>query len=82
MSLITLPADAEARAENFPRLSATTKHQLLETLKSKTPEDQTRILQTILRQSGAASEFFHHVLAKESDSRVPQNKRLNPIQTK
>lgn len=80
--MIELPADAEARAESFPRLCTATKRQLLGTLANKSKEDQSRIIQQILRQSGAACDFFMHVLGHESDARVRSNKRLNPICTK
>lgn len=82
MTNLFLPIDAEARAENFTRLSAVTKKQLLDTLKGKSAEDQSQIMEGILRQGGAASEFFQFILSKETDRRMQNNKRSNPIHTK
>lgn len=79
---LQIPHDAEAKAAKFPRLSMETKRQLINTLKDKPVEDQTKILSAILRQSGTASDFYKHLLGKEFDDRVPHNKRVNPIHTK
>lgn len=82
MSLIVLPADAEAKAETFPHLSMITKQQLINVVKGKPPEDQTKFLLGQLNQNGMAADFYRYLLTHESSARVPNNKRMNPVQTK
>ena len=80
--ILLLPQDAEVRAEQYPHLQTATKKQLLETIRRKTLDEQSQTLAGILRQSGATAEFFKFILGHETDARIPQNKKLNPIHTK
>jgi hypothetical protein len=82
MTMTLLPPDAESRAKTFERLTPETKKQILDVLRAKDAEEQADAIETMLRQSGKASEFLQHVLSKETSGDIPNNKSRNVIHTK
>lgn len=80
--ILLLPVDADARAASYTRLSEPTKKQLIETIRVKSPDEQSETLQGILRQGGGVSEFFRYILGKETDPVIRHNKKITPVQFK
>lgn len=79
-----LPDNVDKLAESFTRLSVTRKTQILDHLRATGGDRAQATVAEIIKQGGDEGAFLVHVFGKDLPDRgaAPENKKVNPIQTK